>query len=95
MEEGVFIDSFDDLALRINLLFPQITPITKTCLFYFNGTLLYLNICGFHTFYISVCIFMSLYASSYIVYDITATTFSGSCVFCKVKRVELILLRYN
>ena len=41
--------------------------------------------------------FMSLFASSYIVYkyDMTANTFNGICVFCKVKRVKVILFRCN
>ena len=61
MKEEVFIDSFDNLALRLNLFFSQIAPIKKTGLFHFKGTLLYPNICRFHTFYASgffSCVYM-------------------------------------
>ena len=91
-------DSFSNVDGKLNpFYFIQITPVTKTCLFFFNGRTLYTSLPkhlpiphSLHFWFF----FMSLHTSSYVAYDMTARNFNGMDVSCQVKRVELISFRY-
>ena len=81
MKEDVFQKVFIISRENLTLFLLQMSPITKTCLFCFNGRTLYTSIPKHlwisHLLHFGFLFFMNLHTSSYVAYDITATNLNG------------------